>query len=250
MSAAPTGIPGLDELLGGGFPEKRVILVIGGPGAGKTILACQFLYKGIVDYGENGIFISLDENQDHLYSEMQKFGWDFSKAEKEGKFAFVDATLMSRRTSLIKKMYNGNDKIRSKQLPIDNLLEQLEEKIHEIGAKRVVLDTLATLFLRFPNKIERRTAIVDLIEALSDMNITTIVTTELESNALERKLTIEEYMVHGVILMEKIFSEGSTTRAIQVEKMRTAEIKENKVPYVINVNGIEIYPDAELFRSS
>jgi circadian clock protein KaiC len=87
-----TGISGLDELVGGGFPEGRVILVIGGPGTGKTIMCGQFLYKGIYENQENGVFVSLDESKDHFYSEMQKFGWDFRKAEEERKFAFIDAT--------------------------------------------------------------------------------------------------------------------------------------------------------------
>ena len=245
-----SGIPGLDEMLGGGFPQDRVILVIGGPGSGKTIFASQFLYKGAVDYGENGIYISLDESKDHLYEEMIKFGWDFAKLEEEKKIAFIDATLMSRRTTSMEQMYGESNTVNAKQLPIDKLMEQLEEKIHETGAKRVVLDTLATLFLRFPDKIERRIAIVDLIEALSEMNITTIITSELESTAMDRKITTEEFMVHGVILMEKIFSEGSTTRALQIEKMRTAKINHNKVPYTIESTGLEIYPDVKLFKSS
>ena len=78
-----TGIQGLDELINGGFPEGRVILVVGGPGTGKTVLASQFLYKGIDDYNENGIFVSLDESKNHYSSEMQNFGWDFKKAEEE-----------------------------------------------------------------------------------------------------------------------------------------------------------------------
>jgi len=78
-----TGISGLDELVGGGIPEGRVILVIGGPGTGKTILCSQFLYKGINEKQENGVFVSLDESKDHFYSEMQKFGWDFRKLEEE-----------------------------------------------------------------------------------------------------------------------------------------------------------------------
>jgi KaiC/GvpD/RAD55 family RecA-like ATPase len=237
-------------MLGGGFPQDRVILVIGGPGSGKTIFASQFLYKGAVDYGENGIYISLDESKDHLYEEMIKFGWDFAKLEEEKKIAFIDATLMSRRTTSMEQMYGESNTVNAKQLPIDKLMEQLEEKIHETGAKRVVLDTLATLFLRFPDKIERRIAIVDLIEALSEMNITTIITSELESTAMDRKITTEEFMVHGVILMEKIFSEGSTTRALQIEKMRTAKINHNKVPYTIESTGLEIYPDVKLFKSS
>ena len=250
ISVLASGIPGLDEMLGGGFPQDRVILVIGGPGSGKTIFASQFLYKGAVDYGENGIYISLDESKDHLYEEMIKFGWDFAKLEEEKKIAFIDATLMSRRTTSMEQMYGESNTVNAKQLPIDKLMEQLEEKIHETGAKRVVLDTLATLFLRFPDKIERRIAIVDLIEALSEMNITTIITSELESTAMDRKITTEEFMVHGVILMEKIFSEGSTTRALQIEKMRTAKINHNKVPYTIESTGLEIYPDVKLFKSS
>ena len=250
MSVLNSGIPGLDEMLGGGIPEDRVILVIGGPGSGKTIFASQFLYNGVVDYGENGIYISLDEPQNHFYEEMIKFGWDFKKLEEEKKLAFIDATLMSRRTSTIQKLYGQPNDVNSKQLPIDMLMEQLEEKIHEIGAKRVVLDTLATLFLRFPGKMERRIAIVDLIEALSEMKITTIVTSELESTAMDRNIATEEFMVDGVILMEKIFSEGSTIRALQIEKMRTARINHNKVPYTIGNNGLEIYPNVKLFKSS
>jgi circadian clock protein KaiC len=92
----PTGVTGLDEMISGGFPKGRVILVVGGPGAGKTIIASQFLYKGIADYNENGILVSLDENKNHFYSEMAKFGWDFKKAEEENKFAFIDATRISR----------------------------------------------------------------------------------------------------------------------------------------------------------
>ena len=79
----PTGIYGLDEMMSGGFPKKRIILVLGGPGAGKTILASQFLYKGLSEFNENGIMVSLDENKHHFYSEMNNFGWDFKKAEEE-----------------------------------------------------------------------------------------------------------------------------------------------------------------------
>ena len=64
--ALSTGIQGLDELLNGGIPEGRVVLIVGGPGSGKTTLASQFLYKGISDYNENGIFVSLDEEKDHF----------------------------------------------------------------------------------------------------------------------------------------------------------------------------------------
>lgn len=190
----PTGVEGLDELISGGFPAGRVILVVGGPGTGKTILASQFLYRGISEYNENGILVSLDESKNHFFSEMLKFGWDFKKAEEEKKFAFIDATRLSRVAILKERMLKEEtSSLRGKQLQVDNLIEELQAKIQQVNAKRVVLDTLASLFYRFLDPIERRTAGVDLIEALSDLGATVIVTTELGELGLERKILDEEF---------------------------------------------------------
>ena len=247
--SAPTGVEGLDELMNGGIPRGRIILVLGGPGAGKTILASQFLYKGLSQYGENGILVSLDESQNHYYNEMMKFGWDFKKAEEEGKFLFIDATRISRVAILKEKMLKEEtSSLRGKQLQIDRLIEELQAKIQQIGAKRVVLDTLASLFYRFLDPIERRTAGIDLIESLSDLGSTTLVTTELSHLGLERNLLDEEFLVHGVIMMQTLFSGGTTTRALQVEKMRGTSINSNLVPYTIDRNGIEIFPSMSVFR--
>lgn len=244
---SPTGIQGLDELISGGIPKGRVVLIVGGPGSGKTTLASQFLYKGITDYNENGVFVSLDESKTHFYKEMQSFGWDFSEVEKDNKFAFVDATKMSRAAMLREKLNLEAKSLRGKQLQIDRLVEKIEAAIDEVDAKRVTLDTLATLFYRFPDPIERRIAIVDLIESLSELNITTLITTELGRLSLDRKVTVEEYMAHGVIMMQTLFSEGVTSRALQVVKMRGTKINPNLVPYTIESTGIEIFPDVSLF---
>jgi circadian clock protein KaiC len=243
----PTGVQGLDELLNGGFPDGRVILIIGGPGSGKTILASQFLYKGISDYNENGIFVSLDETKEHYYGEMQGFGWDFTKAEQEKKFAFIDATKMSRAAMLREKLSLETQSLRGKQLQIDKLVEKIEYAIDEINAKRVVLDTLATLFHRFPDPIERRVAVVDLIESLSELKITTLITTELGRLSLDREVSVEEYLAHGVIMMQTLFNAGVTSRALQVVKMRGTKTNSNLVPYTIDNTGIEIFPDVTLF---
>lgn len=250
FETVPTGVYGLDEMISGGFPKKRIILILGSPGAGKTILASQFLYKGMTEFNENAVMVSLDENQNHYFEEMLNFGWDFKKAEEENKFRFIDATRLSRVAMLKEKMMKEEShSLRGKLLSIDKLIEQLQEKIEEIDAKRVVLDTLASLFYRFIDPIERRTAGTDLIEALSDMGTTTLVTTELDSLGIaERKLTDEEFMVHGVILMQTIFSGGSTVRGLQVVKMRGVGTNSNVVPYTIDTNGVEVYPTMTLFR--
>jgi circadian clock protein KaiC len=178
---------------------------------------------------------------------MLGFSWDFAKAEKEKKFAFIDATKMSRAAMLRERLNLESKSIRGKQLQIDKLVDTIETISDEINAKRVVLDTLATLFHRFPNAVERRNAIVDLVESLSALKITSIITTELGRLTLDRKVTIEEYMAHGVILMQTLFEAGITSRALQVVKMRGTKINTNLVPYTIDNNGIEIYPDVTLF---
>ena len=88
----PSGIAGLDDLLGGGYPRGRVILVTGGPGSGKTLMGMQFLIDGIQRFDERGVFVSLEESKYHLLSEMQNFGWDIEKYEKKSQIAIVDAS--------------------------------------------------------------------------------------------------------------------------------------------------------------
>ncbi|MDH5390581.1 MAG: hypothetical protein OEX10_05455 [Candidatus Bathyarchaeota archaeon] len=243
-----TGIQGLDELIDGGFPEQRVILIIGGPGTGKTIMCGQFLYEGIDKRQENGVFVSLDESKNHFYHEMQKFGWNFSEFEQQRKLAFIDATRMSRVAMLKEELYKEESRSqRGKQLSIDRLIEDLQAKISTTSAKRVAVDSLATLIYRFEDPIERRTAVVDLIESLADLRVTSIVTTELEHLGLERNALEEEFLVHGVIMMQTLFSGSTTTRVIQVEKMREAKINLSLVPYSIGQNGIEVFPDMPLF---
>jgi len=243
-----TGISGLDELVGGGLPEGRVVLIVGGPGTGKTIFCGQFLYQGIYENQENGVFVSLDEAKSHFYSEMQKFGWDFQKAEEQRKFAFIEATRISRVAMLKEKLYKEESQsLRGKQLSVDKLVEDLQAKIQSTKAKRVVVDTLAALLYRFPDPIERRTAVVGLIESLADLHVTSLVTTELGHLGLERSALEEEFLVHGVIMMQTLFSGETTTRAIQVEKMREAKVNPSLVPYTIDQNGIEVFPNMPLF---
>jgi KaiC/GvpD/RAD55 family RecA-like ATPase len=179
---------------------------------------------------------------------MKQFGWDFQKAQDERKFALVDATRVSRVSMLKEKLYKEESRsLRGKQLPIDKLVEDLQAKISAVGAKRVAVDTLAALTFRFPDPVERRSAMTDLIESLSDLGVTSLVTTELGYLGLQRKALEEEFLVHGVIMMQTLFSGATTTRAIQVEKMRGAKVNPSLVPYSIDQNGIEVYPTMPLF---
>lgn len=248
METSPTGVKGLDELMNGGIPKGRVVLLVGGPGSGKTILAAQFLYKGIKDYKENGVFVSLDESRSHFFSEMNSFGWDFAEAESNRKFAFVDAARATSASMLKEEIFKEESRsLKGKQLPVDKLVEELRNRVASVDAKRVVLDTLAATFYRIPDPVERRTAVVDLIHSVSSLNITTMITTELAHLGLERNVLEEEYLVHGVVMMQTLFAGGTTTRALQIEKMRGTKVNPNLVPYTIDRSGIEVFPSMPLF---
>jgi len=159
-----TGIPGLDEILGGGIPAGRVVLLVGGPGAGKTILATQFLVNGVRNYGENSAFVSMDESKQHYFSEMEKFGWDLGKLEHERKFAFVDASPIRTIPGEVKI---GKMTIGKKDFSLLSLIEGIKGGVKAIGAKRIVIDPIASLVFQFPDIVPRRNAVLDLIEALA-----------------------------------------------------------------------------------
>ena len=145
-------------------------------------------------------------------------------------------------------MHGETSSLRGRQLPIDKLVEELEEKIHQIDAKRVVIDTLATLFHRFPDPVERKIAVVDLVESLSEFGTTSIITTELSRLGFDRSIADEEYMVHGVLMMQTLFSQENMRRALHVEKMRGTKVIQKRVPYIIDRNGIEVFPDMRLYQ--
>ncbi len=110
------------------------------------------------------------------------------------------------------------------------------------------MDTLAALIYRFPDPTERRTVVVDLIDSLKDLGTTSLVTTELQYLGLERNALEEEFLVHGVIVMQTLFSGGTPIRAMQIEKMREAKVNPSLSPYSINQNGVVVFPNARVFE--
>ncbi len=239
VARTPTGIPGLDEMLGGGFPQGRVLLVLGEPGAGKTILCSQFLANGIEKFGENGLFVSLEESKNYYDREMNQFGWDFAAAEKEGKFAFVDASPIRAIPGEVKV---GKLTIGKQDFSLISLIEVIRNNAKTIGARRIVVDPVSLLLFQYTDETQRRKALLDLVDALSETGATCVLSSELRRVGLKgRILQIEEYLVHGVVLMQTIGT--GRTRIIQVEKMRETSIDRQPRPYTITESkGIEVHP--------
>lgn len=246
IDRTPTGIPGLDEILSGGLPRSRVILLVGGPGTGKTILTAQFLMNGIKMYGENGAFVSLDESKSHFYREMGLFGWKFEELEKAKKFAFINASPLRHMPGEVKI---GRQAIGRKDFSILSLIEGIKTHTELINAKRVVVDPVTSLIFQYPEMVERRTAVLDLVDALVKTGATCLLTTELRAfgPTVERAVQLEEYLAHGVIIMSNAKVGKTYNRVLQVEKMRETPIDMQPRPYKISGNGIEVFPKETIF---
>jgi circadian clock protein KaiC len=227
-------------MIGGGLPQGRVILILGEPGAGKTILASQYLLNGIGKYNENGLLVSMEETKSHYIREMGTFGWDFQSPEKAGRFAFVDASPIR---SIPGEVKVGNLTLGRQDFSMISLLEVVRSSAKKTNAKRIVVDPISLLLAQYSDDIQRRKALLDLVEALSETGATCLLCSELSRVGVKgRTLQIEEYLVHGVILMQTIAAGRTMERTIQVEKLRETQIDRQPRPYRITEKGIEVYP--------
>ncbi len=224
-----TGVDGLDRMLSGGLPRGRTILLLGGPGSGKTILSVQFLYRGIYEYGENGVYVSLDESRGYLYREMEAFGWRLEDAERERRFLFIDAHP------------------RRMRFDIGRLKSRIEDAVEEISAGRVVIDPLTSLTLIYPDVVRRREVILELFSLLEGLGSTNIATLELRARGLERGVQLEEYLAHGVIILQRVKADRRLVKTIEVEKMRGIDHDDQLRPYRITGRGLEVYAEEQVF---
>lgn len=233
-----TGIPGVDELLEGrGIPEGHIVFLLGSPGSGKTTFALQMLYKGASEYNEPGVFITLDESPRRILDNASSFTWNLRELKDEGKILFIDA-------SPIKGLGTSEDKniaIGKKDFSLDTLVDMIETSVKEIGAKRLVVDPLASLMLEYPKVVDRRKAILELMEAISRTSCTALLVSELAHASLERKYQIEEYLAQGVMVLQRVVRSEGLNRIFQVEKMRGINHDSELHPYKINKDGINIF---------
>lgn len=232
-------------------------MLCGGPGSGKTILSWQFLYYGAVLYNEPGLYVSLDEDISQLREELKSFGWnmetrqdkeitslgwEIEKLENEGKIAIVDASPLRAMPGNIKI---GDLCIGKRDFSLISLLGFIESRVKKIKAKRVVIDPITAFTLQYDDLLERRTAILDLFEALKKLGTTNLITTELRRVTLERRICTEEFLAHGVILLHVFVNNMGIVRGIQIEKMRGIAHDNQIRPYEITEKGIQVFPQEE-----
>lgn len=241
----PTGIHGVDEILAGkGIPRGHTILVSGGPGSGKTTFAIQFLYSGATQYNEPGVYVTLDEEPGDIRANMLKYGWNLKKLEDDKKLAFINVSPV--RVAPSEKA--GLIQIGMKEFRLIKLLEAIKQGAKEVDAKRVVIDPVTIFTLQYPDEIERRYAMRDLMRDLKRTGCTNLLISELRGTGMEREHQFEEYLAQGVVLLRTFLKGSRLVRVFQVEKMRGLAIDNQPRPYEISDQGIEVYPDATVYK--
>jgi circadian clock protein KaiC len=224
-----TGIKGLDEVLEGGLPEGRPTLICGGPGCGKTLLASEFLIRGVLEYDEPGVFMTFEETPQDLVENVASLGVDLN-ALVDQKKVFIDYVHIDK--SEIEE---------TGEYDLEGLFVRLASAIAIVGAKRVVLDTIESLFAGFSNEGVLRSELRRLFHWLKDRGVTTIVTGERGVETLTRH-GLEEYVSDCVILLDNRVREGGATRRLRVVKYRGSSHGSDEYPFLIDQNGIWVLP--------
>ncbi len=242
----PTGVQGLDNLIEGGLPRGRAILLTGLSGTGKTVLATQFLCNGATRHNEPGILVTLEQNTRHFKEDMKNFNLDIEKLEAEGKLIIIDASLsrfnVGELASLPKPRHDRSfsltsmDLIESKEI-VDIILEVAEK----IGAKRIVIDSLPALDNLVKNKENVRNVILNMNYRLQEKDLTTMLISDLLDGDVISGHGVEEYVVDGVITMHFVTSGPNTGRHLIIRKMRGTQHSENINPIRFTKGvGIEV----------
>jgi KaiC/GvpD/RAD55 family RecA-like ATPase len=251
MERVSSGVKGLDDILEGGFPKARTILIVGSPGSGKTILAIQFLRAGALK-DERSIYVTFDERPEQVKENMSAFNWDLDRLEAEGKIMFVDATPFRRMKTAATSGHEGRAGLFvSDTLPeitLRALVETVRRLAEEEDVTRLVVDPITSLSVRYQSPIKRRRGMLMLFDALSSSGATCLVTSELRTSMLTRRFQLEEYLSQGVVLMRTGIHEGNVVRAVQVEKMRGIAHDTQLRPYLIGQNGVEVFAKDKVFK--
>ncbi|MDK2783434.1 MAG: hypothetical protein PWQ32_1023 [Thermococcaceae archaeon] len=235
-----TGIPGMDEILHGGIPERNVVLLSGGPGTGKTIFSQQFLWNGL-QMGEPGIYVALEEHPVQVRQNMAQFGWDVKPYEEQGMFAMVDAF-----TAGIGKSKEYEKYIVHDLTDIREFIDVLRQAIKDINAKRVVVDSVTTLYINKPAMA--RSIILQLKRVLAGTGCTSIFVSQISVGERGFGGPGVEHGVDGIIRLDLDEIDGELKRSLIVWKMRGTSHSMRRHPFEITDKGIVVYANKVLKR--
>ena len=228
LQHCPTGIAGLDDITHGGLPRDRTTLLAGGPGCGKTLLGVEFLVRG-VEMGEPGVFLAFEETTEELTANVASLGWDLDAMRADEKL-IVDHVKAER-----ERIDQTGD------YDLEALFIRIGFAIEEVGARRVVLDTIEVLFSALDDTARLRAELRRLFTWLKGRGVTAIVTAERGEGTITRH-GLEEYVADCVITLDHRVDDQVAVRRIRVVKQRGSGHGTNEYPFVIGDSGITVVP--------
>lgn len=238
----PTGIPGFDQLCGGGLLRNRSYLLSGQAGSGKTIFGIQYLYQGITEYGENGIYIATEERPEQVRENMTEFGWDIEALEEEGKLAILDACSTKIGIPSQEKYVDVR--------PFDSrsMMDQIIAIQEDIDAKRALVDSTTSIGFYLGDVQKFRMELLKLSTTLEILGLTSLLTCELEEGeSKSSRFGVEQFIVDGVIKLEIKTVDAARISGISIVKMRGTNHSRNNHGYEITPSGIRVYPNETIY---
>jgi circadian clock protein KaiC len=228
-----TGIPGFDEITRGGVPKGRPTLICGSAGAGKTLFAMEFLVRGATQFNDPGVFISFEESDEELATNVASLNFDLNELVAEKKLV-LDYVFIER--SEIEE---------TGEYDLEGLFLRLDHAVSSIGAKRIVLDTLEALFSALPNEAIIRAELRRLFRWLKERGLTAVITCERGNGTLTR-YGLEEYVADCVILLDNRVQNQISTRRMRIVKYRGTSHGTNEYPFFIDEKGFSVLPITSL----
>jgi len=229
LQKSPTGIPGFDEISGGGLPKGRTTIVCGGPGCGKTMFGIEFLVRGAMEFNEPGVLMAFEETPEDMASNVASLGFDIQDLADKKKL-YLDYVYVE--PSEIQETGDYD---------LEGLFIRLQNAVDTIGAKRVMFDTVEALFSGFSNPSVLRAEFRRLFRWLKDRKLTTVVTAERGDGTLTRQ-GLEEYVSDCVILLDHRIKDQISARRLRIVKYRGTKHGADEYPFLIDEHGMSILP--------
>lgn len=233
LPKSPTGIQGFDEITGGGLPKGRPTLVCGGAGCGKTLFGIEFLVRGAMQFNEPGVLMSFEETSKELTVNVASLGFD------------LEDLIKNKRIVLDHVHIERSEIEETGEYDLEGLFIRLGHAIDTIGAKRVVLDTIESLFAGLPNQLILRAELRRLFHWLKVKGVTAVITGERGDETLTRQ-GLEEYVSDCVIMLDHRVTEQTSTRRLRIVKYRGSMHGTNEYPFLIDENGFSVLPVTSL----
>ncbi|MBE9110057.1 circadian clock protein KaiC [Nodosilinea sp. LEGE 07298] len=226
-----TTIEGFDDISHGGLPAGRSTLVSGTSGTGKTLFAVQFVYSGITEFDEPGVFVTFEESPEDIIQNAYSFGWDLQRLIDDGKLFILDASPDPEGQDVV-----GN-------FDLSALIERIQYAIRKYKARRVSIDSVTAVFQQYDAASVVRREIFRLVARLKLMGVTTVMTTErLDEYGPVARFGVEEFVSDNVVIVRNALEGERRRRTIEILKLRGTTHMKGEYPFTITNDGVNIFP--------